>query len=440
MHAGDHDASIASARVRASRPVSMTPFPSRSVALVLLVGLAAMVLWQGIIPALSRIDTDFPNYLTAAKIVAERGDTDRLYDDRWFQAQSVRYGMSPQAKFTPFPPPTALLLLPLAGLEPLTALRVLTLVSVACLILSAFFLARTLQWSVLESSVFMLLAGHAILNDLRFGQAYILVATACILGYYAYLKGRPWLAGICLGLFLPIKYYPVVLLAGLALRKEWKILLSAAITCLAVMLLSIGVLGWPVHETFLLSVLGNHLSAHMFTPMSATYQSFDTLLARLFVLDPIANPHPWFPSPALRQLGVPLTKLALMLMAAAAVVRLARADSASAVAPSIGILGILALLIAPGTATYHFVLLWLPVGLLVRDQWNRQAQLPAYLILAAYALIGFLPYKLTAYFEGRGAWTLLAYPRLGLLLVMFITAIYVVFAPTPARIRESTPR
>jgi hypothetical protein len=134
--------------------------------------------------------------------------------------------------------------------------------------------------------------------------------------------------------------------------------------------------------------------------------------------------------------GVTAVKAALALAAAATLLKLARdADGAGGrrhtddlvTAPSIGIIGILTLLIAPATATYHFVLLWLPVGLLVR--YLRQAGAPghAYVLLGSYALIGFFPYGMTARFEGRGVLSLLAYPRLFLLLGMFASCLHCVW-------------
>jgi hypothetical protein len=115
-----------------------------------------------------------------------------------------------------------------------------------------------------------------------------------------------------------------------------------------------------------------------------------------------------------------------MLAAGAALIKLERGAAASAIAPTIGILGVLALLIAPGSGTYAFVLLWLPVALLIDYFLSKRDRVPAYLILCIYALIGFIPYGHTYPFEGRGGLTVLAYPRLFLLLAMFVVCIYAV--------------
>jgi hypothetical protein len=413
--------------------VAMQLFPTRAAPILLCATLVLLVLVRGIVPAMSKVDTDFPNYFTAAKIVADGGNVDRLYDDSWFQGQMRRYqiGRASAGKFAPFPPTTALLLVPLTRLEPLNALRATTVVSTVCLICSIILLSRILSWSYIDSASFVLLSGYATLNALRFGQPYMWVALSCILGYYARLKGRPWLSGMCFGFFTPIKYFPAVILVYFALRKEWRVVLGGAITIAAVVGLSVAVLGWKIHANFLTSILGNHLSgsASVMDPFSATYQSFDTLTRRLFVFDAAVNPQPFLALPRLASICTGVLKSLLLLAVIAALRKLARGGSAG-VAPAIGILGILTLLLAPATATYHFVLLWLPVGLLIGYLLGEGARAYAYFILGAYALIGFFPYWITSRFEGRGALTVLAYPRLFLLLAMFGAGIWFILNRT----------
>jgi Glycosyltransferase family 87 len=410
----------------------------RPVALLLFVALAFVLASRGMVPAMSKIDSDFPNYFTAAKIVADGGDVERLYDDSWFQGQMRRYqiGKPAAGKFAPFPPPTALLLVPLTQLEPLSALRVMTGVSTLCLVCSIILLARILSWSFVDSAVFVFLSGNAVLGALRLGQPYILVSTSCVLGYYAYLMGRPALAGMCFGLFSPIKYFPVVILIYFAFRKEWKLVLGGAAAILVVTSVSVGVLGWKIHEDFLSSVLGNHLIANlsMQDPFTASFQSFDTLFRRLFIFDAMSNPEPLIALPHLQGISVLFTKASIFLVAIATLVRLARSDVGTVTAPSIGLLGIVTLLLAPATATYHFVLLWLPVGLLINYFLQQRASTGAYCILGIYTLIGFFPYRFTMPFEGRGGLTVLAYPRLLLLLAMFTACVYLLWnRAEPAR-------
>ena len=405
----------------------------RPAAILLCFALVGVLVVRGIAPGTSRITSDFPGYITAAKIVAHGGDIERLYDNMWFQEQIRHYRVDSQSpgKFAPFPPPTALLLVPLAQLEPLDALRVVTGVSVVCLIFTVLLLSRILSWTYLDTTAFVLLSGYAVINALRLGQPYIWVSFSCVLGYYAYLQGRPWLAGACFGLFVPMKYLPIVFLIYFACRREWKVALGGAIAILAIASVSIGVLGWKIHEIFLSSVLGDHLigKLSMQDPFTASFQSFDSLFRRLFVFDPASNPRPLIAAPGFQIIGVAVTKAAILLAALATLRKLARDNAAASIAPSVGLLGILALLVAPATATYHFVLLWLPVGLLIDYLLRERVPAGAYFILGAYALIGFFPYRLTAPLEGRGGLTVLAYPRLLLLLAMFTASVYFIWHP-----------
>jgi hypothetical protein len=421
----------------------MRLFYNRSVAMVLFAALAAVLIARGIVPAMSKIDSDFPGYFTAAKIVADGGPVERLYDDAWFQQQMRHYKFNSEAigKFAPFPPPTAFLLLPLTRMEPLNALRVVTVVSALCLAGSIVLMARILSLTLVESAVFILLSGYAVINTLRFGQPYIAVSLSCIAGYYAYLKNRPVLAGMCFGLFVPFKYFPVVILIYFALQKNWKVVLGGGFVVSLIALVSVGVLGWKIHETFLSSVLGNHLVGVLSEqdPYTASFQSFDSLFRRLFVYDAALNPRPWFVFPPLQMIGVLVVKALIMFSAFATLVKLARSGIATATAPSIGILGILTLLEAPATATYHFVLLWLPVGLLVHHFFCERDRASGYFILGTYALIGFLSYGHTQRFEGRGGLTVLAYPRLFVLLTMFIASVYFIWnRGGPARDASTT--
>jgi hypothetical protein len=397
------------------------------IAILLLAGLGIILAIRGIVPAMSKVDTDFPNYFTAAKIIANGGDVDRLYDDQWFQEQMRHYqiGRPSEGKFSPFPPPTALLMVPLTRLTPLNALRVMTIMSLFGLVGSIILLGRILAWRLIDSGIFILLSGYAVVNALRFGQPYILISACCILGYYARLKGRPFIAGLCFGLFSPIKYFPLVILIYFAFRKEWRVVLGGATAIVAVALVSIGVMGWKIHQDFLFSVLGNHLTAHlsMQDPFAVSFQSFDTLFRRLFVFDAALNPRPFVASASFAGIAVVATKCLIVAAAALTLVRLNRRGEA-AVAPSLGLLGIVTLLLAPATATYHFSLLWLPIGLLIRYFALEGAAPYAVFILGSYALIGFFPYGHSNLFQSRGGLVMLAYPRLFLLLVMFVVSTY----------------
>jgi hypothetical protein len=112
--------------------------------------LGVFIVWKGIIPALTTVDTDFPNYYTSSRLLLEGKDMSRLYDDQWFQEQINAYGIEQQGKFAPFPPVTAVLMIPLALLPPLVALRVWTVCNismcVAVIVMLCKISGRNWQW------------------------------------------------------------------------------------------------------------------------------------------------------------------------------------------------------------------------------------------------------------------------------------------------------
>ena len=418
---------------------------SRACKALLLAGLMTLLVLRGVMPAFTEITDDFPEYFTSAKSVRDGQDAVKLYDGAWFREQTRRYGVGHAenpGEFSPYPPPTALLLMPLTGFEPLTALRIVTALNLVCLICSMLLLSRIFDWRLMDSALFVLLSGWGLLAGLRFGHPYILISTFCLLGYYLYLKRMPLLAGLCLGVFVPIKYYPLIVLAGFLLHRQWRVLLGGGIAMAVVALVSVGVLGWKVHQIFLLDVILDHFTGHLVPGprFTAVFQSFDTLFERLFILDLERNPHPWLSAPPAATVAIVSTKGLLVLVAAAALINLCRARSVHAIGPTIGILGVLVLLIAPGSGTYAFVLLWLPVALLINYFLSERARVPAYLILSTYALIGFIPYGHAYRFEGDGALTVLAYPRLFLLLAMFVVCVYAVGFAGPAAQRAARRR
>jgi hypothetical protein len=225
---------------------------------------------------------------------------------------------------------------------------------------------------------------------------------------------------------MPAKYFPLVLVVWLVWERQWKSAAIAALTAAGLTLLSVAVMGTGAFERFIVTVLPDHLQSRysLQNPYATAFQSWDSLLMRLFVRDPAENPAALLDA---RWIYV-VAKTVILLGGAALVVRegvrLLRTKTRDSGEALLALLAIAALLFAPGTATYHFVLLWLPLGLL----WKLTAQQPVVLglLFACYALIGWIPYSwLTPFEKAGGALAVLAYPRLLLMTVMFITTLRV---------------
>ncbi len=386
---------------------------------VLLIPLALFAIIKGVIPAFTQIQTDFPNYYIAGAIARTGVGVERLYDDAWFQEQIKANGMDQQGKFSPFPPPTALLFVPLSLLEPLTALRIVTLVNMLLLALSIWILSKLFSLSLVEATTFVLLSGWGLVNCFRFGQLYIALSLSMLVSYYLLQRKKAILSGVSAASLLPIKYFSVVLLIHFALRREWKTLLAAFVTIALVVCISIATLGWKIHEEWLLTVLGQHLQSNLSQqdPFSSVFQSFDSLLRRLFVYNATWNTAPLVNAPALYVTLKLSCIIAAIAIAGCALVVITKKTGSTELA--LVILCLLGLVIAPATATYHYLLLWLPLGILLSHFRSTDNKRYFWLTLVLYSSIGFLPYSFFRQFDGEGVLTFLAYPRLFLLILLF---------------------
>lgn len=391
---------------------------------VLLVVLTTGTIIKGVIPAFTRIQTDFPNYYTAGMIARTGLGIERIYDDAWFQDQIFAHGMVQQGKFSPFPPPTALLFAPLSLLEPLAALRVVTLINLLLLLLSIWLISRLFEFSIPVSAAFALLSGVGLINCLQFGQLYIALSCSILLSYFWIRNNRQIPAGVSAGLLAPIKYFSFLLLPAFVVRRQWRALVAGTLTVAFIFCCSVAFLGWDVHEQWVLSVLGAHLQSNLSlqNPFSSTFQSFDSLFRRLYLYDARWNPNPFVDAPWL-YVSFKIICITSIVTAAAGIVALLGRAKEPAAGLTLSILCLGGLAIAPATATYHFLLLWLPVGILLQFFRLRGKKGFFWSTGLLYSAIGFIPYSFFRGFDTGGLVTPLAYPRLFLLLLLFGLAI-----------------
>ncbi|MBI1808032.1 MAG: DUF2029 domain-containing protein [Ignavibacteria bacterium] len=397
--------------------------------------LSSVLVWLGIIPALTRIDTDFPNYYTSSRLVIEGKDLSHLYDDDWFQDQILAYGMNQSGKFSPFPPITALIMIPLAWIAPLQALQVWTIVNIGIFIMCIVLLSKIVGKDWLWSALLFLGCGLALINNFRFGQFYLVLTFFLMLGYHSWRRASNIRSGILFGLGSAMKYFPLILLPFYIARREWKIVLTCLLTIVVMYGLALSLLGIEVHKQFLSQVIADHLAGNLPDPFSANYQSWDSLFRRIFWYDPL-----WNPEPVIRFTpGFYMAKytiiLSLIVLALAAVRRVKQTFGDDAPSIQFAIIIFTGMLIVPASATYHVLLLILPMGILLSTPQNSWTIIQR-VMLWLFVMIGFIPYKFFRAFDGKGILTVFAYPRLGLIATLFIAILVYVWKPPHARTSE----
>lgn len=402
----------------------------KQVAWLQYVSVALLMGWlvvKGVIPGWNTPHSDFGNYYVSARLVAERIPTDSLYNDAWFHQQMLARGVNTPGKFSPFPPATGWIMLPLSGIEPLAAQRVFMIINLLFVALCAYAFRLITEWRYLPSLLVVLAAGAGLVNNIAFGQLYLIMVTCLLIAIVWIEQGRPLAAGILLGLFAVIKYFPVVLIGGyflLALitshphRKQYHLTVVYSLLTIAVLTVAQFVLfGSHVMSAYLFSAFIPHLSSDlsgqgMFSPL---FQSWDSLARNLFVYDAHLNPQPFLNWPA----GRTVVKMSAVIFTVIPAGLIMYSHSRSlpvrqlCVYLSLPAMGLLVVL--PASATYHFILLLIPLALVIRD---RGLTTIAWVNIALYCSIGFIQYELF-FLLAQKAGIIFAYPRLWLMVLMF---------------------
>ena len=117
---------------------------------------------------------------------------------------------------------------------------------------------------------------------------------ADIWGWYLYRRQHVLASGILFGIGAAFKYFPIVFLGVFLLQKEWRGAIALAATLGIVYGAGILVLGWQLHYEFITQILRQHIGGNIQDPFSANLESWNSLLRKIFVYDPVYNPSPAF--------------------------------------------------------------------------------------------------------------------------------------------------
>ncbi|MDZ7360820.1 MAG: glycosyltransferase 87 family protein [candidate division KSB1 bacterium] len=392
---------------------------------IIFAGFAAIIFWKGVWPSLQNARGDFANYYTAARLVAENKPLATAYRDVvWFQKQIDRYGITHQlGGFIPHPPPAALVMLPLAPFGPLLAKRLWIGFNLALVIAAVVLLAKMTALPSLPAAIILLSTGTGLINNFLFGQMYLLVLTTIAGGIYLQQRGHPVLGGIALGSMIPVKYVGGFFLLYYLWKKEWRLVFAATATGAAMIGIIFLLQGAEIFRVFISEVLPRHLQGEIQDPFAIQFQSWNSLLRRMFVSSPSLNPQPPMESAFL----FILLKNLLFWFWLAAFIWMYRQTTFSNQAHQklfeIGLIPLAVLLVSPGSATYHFLLLSLTVACFVKILLDLNQPGRAIAVSVLFLIIN-LPHYMQMKKFATGWLTPLGYTRLWLLLFFFALSVY----------------
>ena len=353
--------------------------------------LLLLLAWAALVVSVGPPAGDIANYLTAASLWSEGADLGRLYDYRWFTAQAARVGFPGQlVGFAVLTPPSALLLAPLLplGIQGAVtawwALQALLGVALAAA-LGALALPDG-RWSgrLGLGLALLLLAGPALESHLRQGQLHLPAVLCLGLGLLAWRGRREGWAGLLLGLAVGLKVHAWPLLALAAVLRRWRVLGVALATLGAGGVVSVALLGWPVHATYLTEIGPAAAAGRFIDPWSPAFSSVGHLARGLLLPHPALNPDAPAAAPAWAA-AVPAAVQALVVgltvVAGARAGRLGRVGRGRLVAAA----GVAALASGPLLARYHLLLV-LPLAALALGL-SRQEAHPRRRVLLLLALL-----------------------------------------------------
>jgi Glycosyltransferase family 87 len=407
---------------------------------------------KGVVPALHSVHSDFANYYVSASLIADGISLENIYDNEWFQNKIYSYGIHTPGKFSPFPPLTAWMMLPLTPFESLTAQRIFTIINLLFVVIGTITLRNITQLKWIHCVLLLLGSGLAIINNLAFGQIYLIMMSLMLVAILLVKNKFHFTAGFILGVLTALKYFPIVIIGSFFMigiseqkKNDWRlsgflknsnlqVALYSLATLLALWFAQYLYFGSKVMDDFLHSALIPHLDGVLSGQglYSFQFQSWDNFARNLFVYHKEFNSNPvldWPQGRTIFKIGITLFVSSLLFMNLYRY-RLAPLTERWLVYISLPMLAALVLL--PASATYHFVLLVPPIALLVSSSLFTRRTI--YFVLALYGLIGLIPYSL-AFTLGHTWGVFFAYPRLWLMTILFL--LISLKLPKPNRLVQS---
>ncbi len=326
-------------------------------------------------PAFSRPSHGFVAYYTASRLLAEGADPARNYDVEWFIAQTARF--QPGAADVHInPPPSNVLLLPLAGLDYTAARRVWSALSLLCLAAVVTWWMWRWRWGGAWLPLFLILvfSFQPVWANFYLGQIYVFLLGLLTAAWAAWRRrGDGWLGGLLAAAgVMKLAGVFVWLLPAAALRQRWRVFLWGGIAAGGLVWATWP--GWAAWEAYL--ALLRELSSQPERAVTA-YQTWLSWSHHLFTFDAQWNPAPVAALPALADwlygLGaVGMVGVTTWLARAAGHTPTADGDAIGASDLLFAATLILGLALSPLALDYHYALLLLPIFIL--GQWSRQTR------------------------------------------------------------------
>jgi hypothetical protein len=365
--------------------------------------------------AWGKLNTDFPNYYLTARLAHEGYDTAHVYEWVWLQREKDHRAVDDRViGLIPITPFSTLVMWPLNELAPLTAKHAWLLVNLAFLVPLCWML-RSMTGLSYQRVALVFALSFPLHRNLLYGQFYVFLLVLIVAACWAYLREYYVLAGALVAIAAACKIFPILFLVFFLQRRSWRALASGVVTGLATVTISVVIFGWNLHRTYFHEILPWALHGEGMPPYVTSSASISSVLHYLFLMEPQWNPRPWHYSPFWYALLQPTLQ---MLVLAPAVLLIRRDDhTRGRILLEWAAMLTASLAISTLPASYHFVLMVLPVCVLAARLLERQWYWCLLVLLALYFGIGM---PMPSPNEIMGLAILLYVPRLFLMFALLL--------------------
>jgi Glycosyltransferase family 87/WD40-like Beta Propeller Repeat len=329
----------------------------------------------------TELNTDFPNYYTAAVLIRQGQPLHNYYDWTWFQRQINFAGVEHQlGNYNPHTPLTTLPLLGLTRLAPLRAKRVWLLCNLGFLAMTVWLLSRMTRFRVEQVWLLVFCGYFSLRPNFLYGQYYVFLLFLLTLAFYCLSRDSQTMSGLLAGLAFGLKLYGGPFLLYFIVKRKSKAVcgMIATIACLGT--IAVALFGWHDIVYYATQILPRSLESGAIDPYNAGVPTFSTMLRHVFVREPELNPHPLWEAP-----GMFFFLRTLVTVAVVVFLSLGVALKPSTDRRDFAWFVIAVVLLSTNAASYTFILLVLPLVLLLEESppWQRAFFLGFYVLLTA---------------------------------------------------------
>ncbi len=223
---------------------------------------------------------DFTAYYTAARLIMD-GKSPYDATARLLEAQSL--GLREDRPYI-YPPPLAIMIIPLALLAPEPATLMWFWMNVALLILSTMLIIRMLELHSSRIYAVALLIGalvsYPVIFSIFVGQVNVLLLMLLVLAWFFARRGTELLAAIMIATASLIKIFPLCIALYFLWKGRYRIFLYTLAALIVLIAVSVAAVGVDPHVTYVNSVLPTQfLKSH---PLN---QSLSGFIARILPAD-----------------------------------------------------------------------------------------------------------------------------------------------------------